>query len=44
MGVWAVELLVKLLEGHDEDRLLADRPTLLTCPLVRRDSVAAPAF
>ncbi len=42
MGAWAVETLVHLLNGETEYRLLADKPTLLHCPLVVRDSVAAP--
>lgn len=42
MGVWAVETLVRLLGGQTQYKLLADRPTLLSCPLVVRDSVAAP--
>jgi LacI family transcriptional regulator len=42
MGAWAVETLVHLIHGEAEYRLLADRPTLLDCPLVIRDSVAGP--
>jgi LacI family transcriptional regulator len=42
MGVWAVETLVHLLNGEAEYRLLADKPTLLDCPLVIRGSVAEP--
>ena len=42
MGAWAVETLVHLIHGETEYRLLADRPTLLNCPLVIRDSVAGP--
>ena len=42
MGAWAVETLVHLIHGEAEYRLLADRPTLLHCPLVVRDSVAGP--
>ncbi|MEO7017373.1 MAG: LacI family DNA-binding transcriptional regulator [Leifsonia sp.] len=42
MGVWAVETLVHLLQGEAEYRLLADKPTLLDCPLVTRGSVAKP--
>ena len=42
MGAWAVETLVHLLHGEAEHRLLADRPTLLDCPLVVRESVAGP--
>ncbi len=44
MGAWAVETLVRIMNGHEEDRLLTDRPTLMACPLVVRDSVAAPPF
>lgn len=42
MGEWAVETLVHLLHGEVAYELLADKPTLLHCPLVVRDSVAAP--
>ncbi|NEN04316.1 substrate-binding domain-containing protein [Diaminobutyricibacter tongyongensis] len=42
MGAWAVETLVHLIHGEAEFRLLADKPTLLHCPLVIRDSVAEP--
>lgn len=42
MGAWAVETLVHLLRGETEYRLLADKPTLLECPLVIRESVAEP--
>lgn len=42
MGSWAVETLVHLLHGESEYRLLADKPTLLECPLVIRASVGRP--
>jgi LacI family transcriptional regulator len=42
MGVWAVETLVQLLRGEAEVQQLADSPTRLDCPLVIRESVAAP--
>lgn len=42
MGAWAVETLVHLLHGEAEHRLLADKPTLLDCPLVIRGSVTPP--
>lgn len=42
MGAWAVQTLVLLIDGHDEEKLLADKPTILSCPLVSRDSVAPP--
>ena len=42
MGAWAVETLVHLIHGEAEYKLLADRPTLLDCPLVTRGSVARP--
>lgn len=42
MGAWAVETLVGLMAGHEEHRLLADQPTLIACPIVVRDSIAAP--
>lgn len=42
MGVWAVDVLVGILNGHQELQLLSDRPTLMACPLVERQSVAPP--
>lgn len=42
MGAWAVKTLVHLLQGEAEYRLLADKPTLLDCPLVIRGSVTGP--
>ena len=42
MGAWAVETLVRLLDDETAPRALADEPTLLDCPLVVRESVAAP--
>ncbi|WP_175335800.1 LacI family DNA-binding transcriptional regulator [Leifsonia sp. C5G2] len=42
MGAWAVETLVRLLHDDADPRRLSDEPTLLDCPLVVRDSVAAP--
>lgn len=42
MGAWAVETLVHLLNGEAQHELLADRPTLLDCPLVVRGSVTTP--
>ena len=42
MGAWAVAVLVGILDGHQEYRLLADSPTLMACPLVERQSIAPP--
>lgn len=42
MGAWAVNVLVGILDGHQEYRLLADSPTLMACPLVERQSIAPP--
>jgi len=44
MGSWAVDVLVGILNGHQEYRLIADRPTLMACPLVERQSIAPPRF
>ncbi|NEM91117.1 substrate-binding domain-containing protein [Galbitalea soli] len=44
MGVWAVDTLVRIMNGHEEDRLLSDHPTFMECPLVIRQSIAAPAL
>ncbi|NVN00644.1 substrate-binding domain-containing protein [Arthrobacter sp. SDTb3-6] len=42
MGAWAVETLVHLLHGDAQYKLLADKPTLLDCPLIVRGSVTKP--
>jgi len=42
MGAWAVDVLVAILNGQQELRLLADHPTLMACPLVERQSIAPP--
>lgn len=42
IGAWAVETMFALVEGKG-DRLLGAHPTLLTCPIVHRGSVAPPA-
>ena len=42
MGVWAVETLIRLIDGHDEEKLLADKAAILACPLVVRQSVSSP--
>lgn len=42
MGAWAVETLVALIQGHEEYKLLTNHPTMLPCPLVARESIAAP--
>ncbi|ALV41256.1 LacI family transcriptional regulator [Pseudarthrobacter sulfonivorans] len=43
MGAWAAENLIDAIEGKTDLALMALHPTILDCPLVRRDSVAAPA-
>jgi LacI family transcriptional regulator len=43
MGAWATENLIDAIEGKTDLGLFADHPTVLKCPLVVRDSVAAPA-
>ena len=40
MGAWAVATLVRIVGG---DPAPEERPVRMPCPLVRRDSVAAPA-
>lgn len=40
MGAWAVDTLVAFMQG--EPQLLVDRPVLLSCSLVIRDSVTSP--
>ncbi|MBE1875973.1 LacI family DNA-binding transcriptional regulator [Myceligenerans pegani] len=42
MGAWAVDTLVRLLRGEADHKPLAEEPKILDCPLVVRDSVAAP--
>ncbi|TLM81694.1 LacI family DNA-binding transcriptional regulator [Pseudarthrobacter sp. NamE2] len=42
MGAWATEHLIDAVEGKTDLSLMALHPTILGCPLVRRDSVAAP--
>ncbi|WOH19312.1 LacI family DNA-binding transcriptional regulator [Paenarthrobacter sp. GOM3] len=42
MGAWATEHLIDAIEGKDDLSLMALHPTILGCPLVTRDSVAAP--
>ena len=42
MGAWATEHLIDAIEGKEDLSLMALHPTILGCPLVRRDSVAAP--
>lgn len=42
MGAWAVATLADLIQGKDEEALLAAHPTVLACPLVERESVAPP--
>ncbi|BCW61694.1 LacI family DNA-binding transcriptional regulator [Arthrobacter sp. StoSoilB22] len=42
MGAWATEHLIDAIEGKDDLSLMALHPTILGCPLVSRDSVAAP--
>ena len=43
MGAWATENLIDAIEGKTDLALFAAHPTVLECPLVVRDSVAAPA-
>lgn len=42
MGAWATENLIDAIEGKTDLELFAAHPTVLPCPLVLRDSVAAP--
>ncbi|WP_347108870.1 LacI family DNA-binding transcriptional regulator [Paenarthrobacter sp. S56] len=42
MGAWAAEHLIDAIEGKTNLDLMALHPTILGCPLVRRDSIAAP--
>ncbi len=42
MGAWATEHLIDAIEGKDDLSLMAFHPTILGCPLVSRESVAAP--
>jgi LacI family transcriptional regulator len=42
MGAWATEHLIDAVEGKTDLTLMALHPTILSCPLVRRDSIAAP--
>ncbi|GAA1778760.1 LacI family DNA-binding transcriptional regulator [Pseudarthrobacter sulfonivorans] len=42
MGAWAAENLIDAIEGKTDLALMALHPTILDCPLVARDSVAAP--
>ncbi|UZX01472.1 LacI family DNA-binding transcriptional regulator [Arthrobacter sp. CDRTa11] len=43
MGAWATESLIDAIEGKTDLALMALHPTILDCPLVVRESVAAPA-
>jgi LacI family transcriptional regulator len=42
MGAWATENLIDAVEGKTDLALMALHPTILSCPLVRRDSITAP--
>lgn len=42
MGAWAADNLIDAIEGKTDLALMAFHPTILDCPLVARDSVAAP--
>jgi len=42
MGAWATEHLIDAIEGKADLAALALHPTILGCPLVSRDSIAAP--
>ncbi|OFI36890.1 LacI family transcriptional regulator [Arthrobacter sp. SW1] len=43
MGAWATQHLIDAIEGKIELAESAGQPTVVDCPLVARDSVAAPA-
>ncbi|MFH8253108.1 LacI family DNA-binding transcriptional regulator [Microbacterium sp. B2969] len=43
MGAWAVATLSALIDGRAEAGLLAGHPTVLSCPIIERDSVASPS-
>lgn len=43
MGAWATENLIDAIEAKTDLGLFAAHPTVLACPLVLRDSVAAPS-
>lgn len=43
MGAWATGSLIDAIEGKTDLALMALHPTILDCPLVIRESVAAPA-
>ena len=42
MGAWATNQLIDAVEGKTDLALLALHPTILGCPLVSRESIAAP--
>jgi LacI family transcriptional regulator len=42
MGAWATEHLIDAVEGKTDLALMALHPTILNCPLVRRDSITVP--
>lgn len=42
MGAWATGHLIDAIEGKTDLTRMALQPTVLSCPLVRRDSIAAP--
>jgi LacI family transcriptional regulator len=42
MGAWATEHLIDAVEGKTDLSLMALHPTILSCPLVRRDNIPAP--
>ncbi len=42
MGAWATEHLIDAIEGKADLTLMALDPTILSCPLVRRDSITVP--
>ena len=42
MGAWATDQLIDAIEGKNDLASMALRPTVLDCPLVIRDSIAAP--
>jgi LacI family transcriptional regulator len=42
MGAWATNHLIDAVEGKTDLTLMALHPTILSCPLVTRDSITAP--
>lgn len=42
MGAWAVETLIRIIDGRGDDDLSTESPTVLACPLIERDSITVP--